>query len=68
MKLSIRIFSLLMLGALLGISMVGCLKDDSYDNREVQSLHGGSNNFVEVKLTAASAGNYLAMAFDNLNW
>ncbi|MDF2193335.1 DUF1735 domain-containing protein [Paraflavitalea sp. CAU 1676] len=68
MKLSIRIFSLLTLGALLGISMVGCLKDDSYDNREVQSLHGGSNNFVEVKLTAASAGNYLAIAFDNLNY
>ena len=68
MNLSIRIFSLSTLCAVVGLGMAGCLKDEGYDNREIQSLHGGSSNFVEIKLTAASAGNYQALAFDNLNY
>lgn len=58
---------MLTLGSVLGISMAGCLKDDAFDNHEIQSLAGGSTNVVEVRLTATSTINFLPFVFDDSN-
>ncbi len=58
---------MLTLGSLLGTSMAGCLKDDAFDNREIQSLAGGATNVVEVRLTATSTINFLPFVFGDSN-
>lgn len=67
MKLSIRLISLLALFLSLGIGMVSCLKDKDYDDGLIQSTHGSTPRIIEVKVTASSATNYLALTFDNSN-
>lgn len=58
---------MLTLGSVLGVGMAGCLKDDAYDNREIQSATGGSTNVVEIRLTATSTINFLPFVFDDSN-
>ncbi len=67
MKLSIRLIYILALFLSLGMGMVSCLKDKDYDDGLIQSTHGSTPRMIEVKVTASSATNYLALTFDNSN-
>lgn len=67
MKLSIRLISILTLFLLLTLGMVSCLKDQEFDDKQIQSTHGGQPNMIELKVTASSATNFLALTFDNSN-
>lgn len=67
MKLTIRLFSILALGGALVTGMVGCLKDKEFDDKEIQSVSGGSTNVVEIRLTATSTVNFLPLVFDAID-
>lgn len=68
-----KLYSLKFTSALLLVasaSLVGCLKDKSYNNGSIQSLRnaGGTNqNVVEIQLTATSTVNFLLTAFEATN-
>lgn len=47
------------------VGLVSCLKDDAFDNHEIQSVSPGSaQNAVYVGLTATSNDNHLQLAFE----
>ncbi len=51
--------------SLISITLWGCLKDDAYDNHEIQSVAGsGDQKVVGIALTATNTGNHLQLAFD----
>src|ERR1044072_6844761 len=56
---------LLFVSSILSIALLGCLKDDAYDNQEIQSTRpDGAQNTVFVGLTATSNDNHLQLAFE----
>jgi hypothetical protein len=65
MKLK-NIISLSALAVILSAVFASCLKDDAFDNHEIQSVRpDGPQNAVYVGLTATSNSNHLQLAFDN---
>lgn len=63
MKSYLRI-SILSLTALV-FALTGCLKDDEFDNGEIQSVHSqGTQKVVEIGLTATNTSNYLPIALN----
>jgi len=67
MKMNIK--SALLLISAISLSGVGCLKDEAFDNGEIQSNHNTGTLIkpVEIKLTASSTANFLTLSFDNSN-
>lgn len=66
MKSYMRI-SLLSLAALAFV-FTGCLKDEEFENGEIQSVHSqGTQSVVEIGLTATSTSNFLPIALDLIN-
>lgn len=60
-----KIKGLFLLSVVLVITSSGCLKDDAYDNQEIQSTTPErKQNAVYVALTATSNSNHLQMAFE----
>ena len=56
---------ILFLTALLTVVFWGCLKDDAFDNGEIQSVHSDQKqNVVYIGLTATSNDNHLQLAFE----
>jgi hypothetical protein len=57
--------SLFFLSTALSMLVSGCLKDDAYDNHEIQSTRpDGAQNAVYIALTATSNSNHLQLAFE----
>src|SRR6478736_762838 len=53
---------------LISITLWGCLKDEAFDNHEIQSVAGnGNQNVISVALTATNTGNHLLLALDQSN-
>ncbi|TKK70977.1 DUF1735 domain-containing protein [Ilyomonas limi] len=51
--------------SLISITLWGCLKDESFDDHEIQSVAGsGNQNVVSMALTATNTTNHLQIAFD----
>jgi len=51
--------------SLISITLWGCLKDEDFDNQEIQSVAGnGNQNVISVALTATNTTNHLLLAFD----
>lgn len=66
MKLYIIKSALLL--SLVSLSLTGCLKDDAYEDQEIQSTRSeGSPKIIELKLTANSSKNFLLKTFANSN-
>jgi hypothetical protein len=65
MKLAIRYYLILI--TVLSVTTMSCLKDADYNNGEIQSTRqiGALIKPIEIKLTAASAANVLALSFAN---
>ena len=54
--------------ALVSFGIVGCLKDNAYEDQEIQSTRSeGSPKIVELKLTANSSRNFVVRTFANSN-
>src|SRR5690349_9870654 len=51
--------------SLISITLWGCLKDDSFDNHQSESVAGdGNQKVVSMAITATNTTNHLQMAFD----
>jgi hypothetical protein len=51
--------------SLISITLWGCLKDDSFDNHQSESVAGdGNQKVVSIAITATNTTNHLQMAFD----
>jgi hypothetical protein len=59
--------SALLLIAVCAFTVSGCLKDNAYDDGEIQATHSSGNDpkIIEIKLTAASSTNFLSFTVDN---
>ncbi|MET0393603.1 MAG: DUF1735 domain-containing protein [Chitinophagaceae bacterium] len=54
--------------SVLAFGATGCLKDDEFEDGEIQSLRSqGSQKVIEMSLTTTSTDNYLNIAVDNFN-
>jgi len=57
--------SSLIISLMLLLVATGCLKDDAYDNKEIQSVRSaGIQKIIEIKLTASSVSNVVSLALD----
>jgi hypothetical protein len=64
MKFNSLIYKSIFLVIISAVSF-GCLKDDAFDNKEIQSIHGsGQQNVVAIALTATTTSNHLQLAFN----
>ena len=66
MRISSLKYSLIV-PAFLSVSLFSCLKDDAYDNKQIQSVesdNGGQQDVISVALTATTTDNHLLVAFD----
>lgn len=59
--------SIILSALALGFLATGCLKDEAFDNGEIQSTHtrGTTPKMIELKLTATNASNFFVLAMDN---
>jgi hypothetical protein len=54
--------------AIASFAVAGCLKDQPYDDREVQSTRpDGSARVIELKISANNTRNFVSHAYDNSN-
>lgn len=54
--------------AIASFAVAGCLKDQAYEDLEIQSTRPeGTPRIIEIKVTATSVKNFLSLAYDNSN-
>lgn len=54
--------------AIASLSMAGCLKDQPYEDQEIQSTRPeGTPKIIEMKISATNTKNFVSLAYDNSN-